>query len=104
MLDAPLARQTPGRLARSVPALPAQWQQAGKALALGAVALAAELGAAWLQQRQAQRPAPLARVPRRTGRSFIARQRVWETFESGRLTRRVVEQTIWNLEQEEGDT
>lgn len=79
--------------------LPVRWQQAGKAAALGVAALAVEAGAAWLQHRAARRPMPLARtMPSRAPRErFVARQRVWETYEAGKLTRRVVEQTLWHL-------
>ena len=97
----PLARRATGALARRKPADTARWQQAGKAVALGAVALAVEVGASWLQQRSA-RKAPreqgtaLARPrPQRTG--FVARQRVWETYEGGELRERVVERTMWRL-------
>lgn len=92
-----LARRPGGILHRNVPALPARWQQAGKAAALGVVALAVEAGAAWLQQRAAQKPAPLARRDTAPRRGYIARQRVWETYENGSLSRRVVEQTMWSL-------
>ena len=101
LLEQPLARQTGGMLARRAPALPARWQQAGKAVALGAVALAVEAGAAWLQQRSAQKPAPLARRPVSREGAVIARHRVWETYESGALTRRVVEQTVWRFPDED---
>jgi hypothetical protein len=104
MLDQPLARQPQHSLTRRVPALPARWERAGKAVALGAVALAVEVGAAWLQQRNNAKPAPLARRSGETDqsapRTFVARQRVWETFEAdGRLSRRVVEQTLWRLDE-----
>ena len=98
----PLAKRPGSALMRSIPAVPARWQQASKAAALAAVALAVEVGAAWLQQRSAAKPAPLARrtLPaaasaRRPG--FVARQRVWETYEAGRLSHRVIEQTVWRL-------
>ena len=99
----PLAKRPGSALIRRVPAVPVRWQQASKAAALGAVALAVEAGAAWMQRRAAARPAPLARrqpseqTPMRA-KGFVARQRVWETYERGRLSRRVVEQTVWHLE------
>ena len=98
----PLAKTHGSALARYTPALPRRWQQAGKAAALGAVALAVEMGAAWLHQRSQARPAPLARgdqLPERSPRRtrYIARHRVWETYEEGQLSRRVVEQTFWRL-------
>ncbi len=92
-----LARRPGGILQRNAGALPARWQQAGKAAALGVVALAMEAGAAWLQHRAAQKPAPLARRPSAPRRGYVARQRVWETYENGSLSRRVVEQTMWSL-------
>jgi hypothetical protein len=105
LLDQPLVHQPQRALTRRMPALPARWERAGKAVALGAVALAVEVGAAWLQQRNAAKPAPLARrtdavEPAASPRKFVARQRVWETYEpDGRLSRRVVEQTLWNLDE-----
>ena len=102
--DQSLVHQPQRSLARRVPALPARWQRAGKAVALGAVALAVEAGAAWLQQRNNAKPAPLARSPGAVEpsqpRTFMARQRVWETYElDGRLSRRVVEQIWWRSEE-----
>ncbi|HZB96158.1 MAG TPA: hypothetical protein VE268_09365 [Herpetosiphonaceae bacterium] len=99
-LEAPLVRQSSGPLSRLTPRLPVRWQQAGKAVALGAVALAVEAGAAWLQQRAAQKPAPLARPGRRQSAAYVAQQRVWETFEDGVLRRRVIEQTVWRFPDE----
>ena len=107
-LHQPLAAQPRAALARRGTTLPVRWQRAGKAVALGAVALAVEAGAAWLKQREQRGttgPAPLARrtssgplPPVRGG--FVARQRVWETYDGERLSRRVVEQTIWHLPDE----
>jgi hypothetical protein len=99
-LEAPLVRRSSGPLSRLTPGLPVRWQQAGKAVALGAVALAVEAGAAWLQQRAAQKPAPLARPTRTRPAGFVAQQRVWETFENGTLRRRVIEQTVWRFPEE----
>jgi hypothetical protein len=109
-LEQPLAVQPRGKLARRLPAMPVRWQRAGKAVALGAVALAVEVGATWLHHRSAARPAPLARrpdstrVPPATSNpgptyrgKFVARQRIWETYEGNRLSRRVVEQTLWQF-------
>lgn len=100
-LDHPLAVRGGTALSLSPAMLPQRWQRAGKALALGAVALAVEVGAAWLKQRGDARPAPLARrsVERApSGRTrVVARQRVWETYEHGRLSQRVVEQTLWQM-------
>ena len=101
-LDQALMKQPGGALALRVPALPARWQQAGKAVALGAVALAVEVGAAWLHQRAANKPAPLVLKGRtepasRTTHGYVAQQRVWETYEGGEMTRRFVEQTVWRL-------
>ncbi len=105
-LQAPLARRPAAGLSRAVPALPTRWQQAGKAAALGVVALAVEAGAVWLQHRAAQKPMPLARASSRpeTGQRsrVVARQRVWETYEGGSLTHRVVEQTVWHLPDDPG--
>jgi len=103
-LQTALVPQPTTALSRSALTLPVRWQQAGKAVALGAVALAVEVGAAWLQHRSAQKPMPLARrpSPARTA-GYVARQRVWETFENGQLTRRVVEQTLWQLPGDRGE-
>src|SRR3954454_11108613 len=92
-LEQPLARRQGSALARPLPALPLRWQAAGRAVALGAVAVAVEVGAAWLQRRSATQPAPLARVPQKAASPrFVARRRVWETFQDGHLRQRVVEQ------------
>jgi hypothetical protein len=108
VLDQPLVHQPAQRaLTRRIPTLPARWERAGKAVALGAVALAVEVGAAWLQQRSAAKPAPLARqtnpnpvVETTSPRSFVARQRIWETYEQdGRVSRRVVEHTYWRVDE-----
>ena len=100
LIEQPLVQQRTHALAQRTSAVPVRWQRAGKAVALGAVALAVEVGAAWLQQRSSNKPAPLARRATTTPqnmRRYVARQRVWETYEQGTLTRRVVEQTVWNL-------
>ncbi len=100
LIEQPMVqRQTTGLVHQSS-TVPIRWQRAGKAVALGAVALAVEVGAAWLQQRSNKQAAPLARRTAQTPqnmRRYVARQRVWETYEQGALTRRVVEQTVWHL-------
>ena len=104
-LDQPLAERPRSALVRRLPAIPVRWQRAGKVAALGAVALAVEAGAAWLQHREAARPAPLARrepldqTPRRRV-GFVARQRIWETYQGDKLSHRVVEQTLWQIEEQ----
>src|SRR5687768_4671006 len=84
VLEEALARRPNSFLSRNSQALPARWHQAGKAVALGAVALAVEAGAAWLQHRAARprghAPAPLARSVAPKPHSYVARQRVWETY------------------------
>ena len=100
-IEQSIVRRANTALAHNLGAIPARWQRAGKAVALGAVAVAVEVGAVWLQQRSNKQPAPLARrigqtTPQRAPR-YIARQRVWETYEQGSLTRRVTEQTVWHL-------
>lgn len=99
-IEQPLVQRPNTALAQLSAAVPARWQQVGKAAALGAVAVAVEVGAAWLQQRGGKRTTALVRAtsasPQRT-RRYVARQRVWENYEGGTLTRRVVEQTVWNL-------
>ena len=98
----PLAKRPGSNLIRSIPAVPVRWQQASKAAALAVAALAVEAGAAWLQQRAGTKPAPLARqtppeeTPARAP-GFVARQRVWETYDAGRLSSRMIEQTVWRL-------
>ncbi len=101
VLEQPLARRPVTALARQAAKLPERWQRGGKAIALGAIAIAVEAGAAWLKQR-AERPstevapesAPRIRTEPRT---LVARQRVWETYDQGQLTQRVVEQTVWRF-------
>ena len=96
-LEEPVNR--PASLLRRLPAIPVRVQHAGMAAALGAVALAVEAGAAWLKQRsiaQAQLRTEGDRPARSSG--FVAQQRIWETYEEGTLRHRVVEQTIWRLD------
>ncbi len=101
LIEQPLVQQrTTHALAQRTTTFPVRLQRAVKAVDLGAVALAVEVGAAWLQQRSNNKPAPLARRTSSTPqnmRRYVARQRVWETYEQGSLTRRVVEQTVWHL-------
>ena len=103
-LDQPLARRPGAVLARWSSGVPVRWQRAGKAMALGAAALAVEVGAAWLQRRANARPAPIVRYEGADRGSlrprFVARQRVWETYEGGQISRRVIEQTVWRLPDE----
>ncbi len=101
VLEQPLARRPVTALARQAAKLPERWQRGGKAIALGAIAIAVEAGAAWLKQRADK---PLARVTpeitpraRTAPRAVVARQRVWERYDQGQLTQRVVEQTVWHV-------
>lgn len=100
-LEQPLARRQVTALTRQAARLPESWQRGGKAIALGAIALAVEAGAAWLKQRADSAPASpvLESAPpiRRERRALVARQRVWETYDGGQLTQRVVEQTVWRF-------
>jgi hypothetical protein len=97
-----LVQRSTTALAHLQDAVPARWQRVGKAAALGAVALAVEVGAAWLQQRGSSRSTALVRTTTTPPkmRRYVARQRVWENYEGGTLTRRVVEQTVWHLPEE----
>jgi hypothetical protein len=78
---------------------PEQLQQVGTALALGAAALAAEVGLAWLRRRTAAAPQLPAvndtavTAARRTAQ--IVSQRVIETWEGGELVRRIVDRQVW---------
>jgi hypothetical protein len=95
--DQPLARQTPQPLAQRPIALPVQWKQAGKVVALGMAAVAAEVGLALLQ-RHGQRGTQLAvRQPRQVsgGRVIAVGRRVSETWRGGELQQRVEEQVMW---------
>ena len=99
-IEQSIVRRANSALAHNVGVIPARWQRAGKAVALGAVAVAVEVGAAWLQQRSNKQPALARRIGQTVAQRaprYVARQRVWETYEQGSLTRRVTEQTVWHL-------
>lgn len=96
--DQPLVRQPPAPLAQRPTAFPAQWKQAGRVVALGMAAVAAEVGLALLQQRQQRRGTPLAvRQPAQPsgGRVIAVGRRVSETWRDGQLQHRVEEQVMW---------
>ena len=108
LLPAPLSPQP---LARLSAALPARWRDVGRAVAISAVALAAEAGIAWLARRIEQRQVPvvsstpLARIvppaaPLSTAREAanivtIISERVIEFIDDGNGTRRFSERTFW---------
>ncbi|HMP41667.1 MAG TPA: zinc ribbon domain-containing protein [Roseiflexaceae bacterium] len=87
--------------------LPVTWQQLGRTVALGVVAVAAEAGLAWLRRRAAQPTTALTVMPRSdapVGESLsgnpssvitIISQRVVEVIESGSGTRQVSERSFW---------
>jgi hypothetical protein len=85
--------------------LPVTWKQVGRTVALGAAALVADAGIAWLRRRieGPQTAAPLARTAvgqREVGGAAgsvvtIISQRVVEIFESGDGRRQVSERHVW---------
>jgi hypothetical protein len=108
LLPAPLSPQP---LVRLSAALPARWRDVGRAVAISAVALAAEAGIAWLARRIEQRQAPVVPVvsparivspdaPLSTPREAtnivtIMSERVIELIDDGNGTRRISERTFW---------
>jgi len=108
LLPAPLSPQP---LVRLSAALPARWRDVGRAVAISAVALAAEAGIAWLARRIEQRQAPVVPVvsparivspdaPLSTPREAtnivtIISERVIELIDDGNGTRRISERTFW---------
>lgn len=109
LIPAPLSPQP---LARLSAALPVRWRDVGRAVAISAVALAAEAGIAWLARRIEQRQAPvvpstpLARIgapaaPLSTAREAtsivtIISERVIELIDDGSGTQRISERTFWH--------
>lgn len=91
-----LARRVAAPLAQRPVRVPAQWKQAGKVVALGVASIAAEVGLAWLNQRQqAQQEHRLAvRQPER-GRVLAVGRRIRTTWRNGQLYERVDEQVLW---------
>lgn len=108
LLPAPLSPQP---LVRLSAALPARWRDVGRAVAISAVALAAEAGIAWLARQIAQRQAPVvpstppARIatpaallsPAREATNIVTiiSERVIEFIDDGNGTRRISERTFW---------
>ena len=95
----PLSVRPAGVLARRIPVDMQRLQQAGKVVALGAVALALDAGASWLKQRAGHKATPGTAIQRaRPARTnVVERRRVWERYEGGELRQRVVEQTLWRI-------
>jgi hypothetical protein len=112
-------------LALTTPAVPAEFKQVGKAMAVSLMALAAEAGMAWLRSRLEERPNagtpanvnapeqqanPLVRMtrpaappasPAQPNRVTVWSQRIVQTWEHGTLTRQTIERTIWRREGQE---
>lgn len=89
-----LARRVVAPLAQRSVRLPAQWKQASKVVALGVASIAAEVGLAWLQQRQ-QAQQSLARPQSEAGRVLAVGRRIRTTWRNGQLYERVDEQVLW---------
>lgn len=114
LLPAPLSSQSLMRLGA---AIPARWRDVGRAVAISALALAAEAGVAWLARRIEQRSAP-ARIPSpslhdvkpaaqlpatRASTSnvvTIISERVIEFIDDSNGTRRVSERAFWRRVEE----
>jgi hypothetical protein len=113
LLPAPLSRQPLARLSASIPA---RWRDVGRAVAISAVALAAEAGIAWLARRVEQRTMPVnlpsapvhavkpAAQPlaTRTATSVVTiiSERVIEFIDDGNGTRRISERSFWRRVEE----
>lgn len=113
LLPAPLSQQP---LARVVASIPAHWRDVGRAVAISAVALAAEAGIAWLARRIEQRSLPVT-LPSASTRAVkpaaqmpatrtttnvvtIISERVIEFIDDGNGTRRVTERAFWRRVEE----
>ncbi len=114
LLPAPLSSQPLMRLGS---AIPARWRDVGRAVAISAVALAAEAGIAWLARRIEQRNMPVtlpsASLPavksaaqppatRAAANSVVTiiSERVIEFIDDGNGTRRVSERSFWRRVEE----
>lgn len=95
-LEQPLVRTTASTLAQRLPALPARWRPAAQALALGAVALAVEAGAALLRPKSKATSTALARSESPTVRQpKVVRHRVSRTYRNGEVVWETHEETQW---------
>lgn len=92
-----LARRAAAPLAQRTTRLPAQWKQAGKVVALGVASIAAEVGLAWLSQRQQgqQLTRPTSQPPSESGRVLAIGRRIRTTWRNGQLYERIDEQVLW---------
>ncbi len=113
LLPAPLSSQPLARLGASIPA---RWRDVGRAVAISAVALAAEAGISWLSRRIEQRNAPVnlpaaplqvvrpAAQPPATRAAAnvvtIISERVIEFIDDGNGTRCVRERAFWRRVEE----
>lgn len=111
--DALAKRPEAGIVIAGVELPAAQVRQVTRAVALGAVALAAEVGLAWLRKRTGQADVPAIQTPPAQALNAIVpqhtpsgqpavtiwSQRVVEIWEQGQLTRQVVEKHLWRKEQ-----
>ncbi|PMP81099.1 MAG: zinc ribbon domain-containing protein [Roseiflexus castenholzii] len=108
LLPAPLLSQPLARLGASIPA---RWRDVGRAVAISAVALAAEAGIAWLARRIEQRntpmnlPSPALQVVKPAPQPLATRaaanvvtiisERVIEFIDDDNGTRRISERAFW---------
>jgi hypothetical protein len=89
----------------------AQVRQVTRAVALGAAALAAEIGISWLRKRTGQANLPAVQTPPAStlnqlvppdpsGQPAVTiwSQRVVEIWENGQITRQIVEKHLWRKE------
>lgn len=90
-----LARRVGAPLAQRSVRLPVQWKQASKVVALGVASIAAEVGLAWLQQRQQAQSQALARPQSEAARVLAVGRRIRTTWRNGQLYERVDEQVLW---------
>lgn len=95
--EQPLARRENHSLAQRLPQIPQRWQPAAKALALGATALAIEVGTALFRQAN-ERPATSTALAKRDEPALkprVVRRRVWRTYRNGNLEYETHEETQW---------
>lgn len=95
-LEQHLVQRSKYALTQRLPQIPARWQPAAKAVALGVTALALEVGTALLRKEQA--PPTTTALARRDDPALklrAVRRRVWRTYRQGNLEYESVEETQW---------
>lgn len=93
--EQPLARRPQHALAQRWEQISPRWQTAAKAIALGATALALEVGTALLRDQQRSTSTELARHSEEQPKLRAVQRRIWRTYRNGVLERETLEETQW---------